>query len=152
MSTQLKPNPSTESSKERPTYNFEAVRALLTSLKAAVSQANLKGCYTLDEAASLKRSFDLLNQVVETTDQYQTGKVPEDQKEMPVYNFEAVKALLTSLKAALNQANQKGSYTLDEAASLKRSFDLLGQVIDTTELHQVDKTLKDTSVAKETSA
>lgn len=146
MSTES--NPSQESSQEkRPTYNFEAVRALLTSLKAAVSQANLKGCYTLDEAASLKRSFDLLNQVTETTEQYQTGKVPEDQKETPVYNFEAVKALLTSLKAALNQANQKGSYTLDEAASLKRSFDLLGQVIETTAEYQNEK-VKETSTNK----
>lgn len=55
-----------------PLYNFEKVREVFKGLRLSVEKANRSGCYTLDEACVLKNSLDLVDQLANVTEKYQT--------------------------------------------------------------------------------
>lgn len=63
------------------------------------------------------------------------------ENQIPFFNFENVSKLLTNLEAALNTGNQKGCYTLNEAAALKRSLEVVNQIVNVTKVYQNERIL-----------
>lgn len=62
-----------------PMYNFENVRGVMKTLRNGVEKANKTGCYSLDESCVLKQSLDLVNNLVDVVEQYQTAVAKQAQ-------------------------------------------------------------------------